>query len=103
MKIFKYFFQALFIYLLFFITKIIGLNLSRKFFSLIFIMLGPLLKSKKVINNNLDRIVKINNKFEKKKIITNMWKNYGMTFAEYMYLHKFTNPKINEYDTLCEL
>ena len=89
MKIFKYFFQASFIYLLFFITKIIGLNLSRKFFSLIFIMLGPLLKSKKVINNNLDRIVKINNKFEKKKIITNMWKNYGMTFAEYMYLHKF--------------
>ena len=86
MKILKYFFQALLIYLLFFIIKIIGLNLSRKLFSLVFVILGPLLKSKKVINSNLD---KINNGNEKEKIIKNMWKNYGMTFAEYMFLHKF--------------
>ena len=86
MKILKYFFQALLIYLLFFIIKIIGLNLSRKLFSLVFVILGPLLKSKKIINSNLD---KINNGNEKEKIIKNMWKNYGMTFAEYMFLHKF--------------
>ena len=46
-KILKYFTQAVIIYLFFLIIKIIGLKLSRKVFSKIFITFGPIFKSKK--------------------------------------------------------
>ena len=48
MKILKYFFEAVFIYLFFFIGKLIGLALSRKFFSFVFRKLGHLSSQKKL-------------------------------------------------------
>ena len=44
-KILKYFFQSIIIYFLFVIIKILGLTLSRKFFSFLFNKIGPLIKS----------------------------------------------------------
>ena len=49
-KSFNYFFQALFIYLFFIIGKLIGLNLSRRFFAIVFSTLGPRFKSNSIIN-----------------------------------------------------
>ncbi len=88
-KIFSYFFQALFIYILFILGRILGKYLSRKFFSFIFLKLGPLFRSKKTIEKNLDIYNKNLDKNEKKKIISNMWKNYGVTFIEYIFLNSF--------------
>ena len=48
-------------------------------------------RSKKTIEKNLDIYNKNLDKNEKKKIISNMWKNYGMTFIEYLFLKKFRN------------
>ena len=64
-KIF-YFFQSIIIYIFYLLSKIIGLKLSRIFFSLIFIKLGNLFKSKKIILNNLERIKPGINKLEKR-------------------------------------
>ena len=60
-KIIKYFFQAIFVYLFFIIIKIIGLNLSRKFFSFLFNTIGPHIKSQQTINNNLEKFLGIQN------------------------------------------
>ena len=90
-KIIKYFIQALFIYLFFIAIKIIGLNLSRKFFSSLFNSLGPLIKSDEIINSNLEKFLGYQNIDLKKNIKKNMWSNYGKTFVEYLYLKKFRN------------
>ncbi len=88
-KFIKYFFEAMIIYLFFIIIKILGISLSRKIFSTVFKYLGPIFKSKKIINNNLQNFSKDISISEKKNIISNMWSNYGMTFVEYIFLKKF--------------
>ena len=90
-KNFKYFFQATIIYLFFIIIKIIGLNQSRKFFSFLFNKIGPLIKSKNVIDNNLKKFLGPHNDDLKKEIKFKMWDNYGKNFVEYLYLKKFKN------------
>ncbi|MFL2877701.1 MAG: lipid A biosynthesis acyltransferase, partial [Candidatus Pelagibacter sp.] len=91
MKSIKYFFEAIFIYLFFIISKLIGLTLSRKLFSFIFKKVGPIIKSNKIINKNLLKLEnKLSNKF-KKDLIKKIWSNYGITFIEYIFLKKFRN------------
>jgi len=88
-KVINYFFQSLLIYLFFIVGKILGLNLSRKIFSNLFSFLGPLFKSKKITENNLNIFSLKISLSEKKKINNRMWKNYGMTFIEYIFLNYF--------------
>ena len=90
-KTIKYFFQAIFIYLFFIIIKIIGINSSRKIFSFIFNKIGSLIKSEKIINANLEKFLGSQNIDLKKNIKLQMWGNYGKTFVEYLFLHKFRN------------
>ena len=87
----KYFFEAIFIYLFFFIAKLIGVSLSRKFFSYLFKMIGPIIRSNKIVHKNLSIFSKNISDQEKEKIISNMWSNYGMTFVEYIFLNNFRN------------
>tara|TARA_Y100000389_G_C17412450_1_gene491741 strand:+ start:517 stop:1374 length:858 start_codon:yes stop_codon:yes gene_type:complete len=85
----NYFLQAIFIYLFFLLGRILGLKISRKIFSLLFSFIGPFFKSKAIIENNLKIFSKkISNK-EKNNIVNEMWKNYGMTFIEYVFLDHF--------------
>jgi len=91
----KYFFEALFVYLFFLIAKLIGLSLSRKFFSLMFKKIGPIIRSNDIVNKNL---LKFSNKLsdqKKKEIISNMWSNYGMTFVEYVFLDNFRKGQLH--------
>ena len=89
LKIVKYFFQAIIIYLFFIIIKVIGLTLSRNLFSFLFNKIGPIVKSEQTINNNLEKFLGFYNDNEKKDIKFKMWANYGKTFVEYLYLKKF--------------
>ena len=84
-----YFLQSIIIYFFFLISIIIGLNLSRKLFSFIFIKIGNFFKSKKIILQNLDKIQPDSNNLEKEIIINKMWSNYGKTFIEYPHLYSF--------------
>ncbi len=88
-KLIFYLIQSLIIYFFYFISKILGLKLSRKIFSFIFTKLGNLFKSKKIIINNLNKIRPNANEFEREEIIKKMWENYGKTFIEYIFLNSF--------------
>ena len=88
-KIFKYLIQSILIYLLFFLIKIFGLKISRIVFAQVFQKIGPIIKSKKIIEKNLE-IFKNDKRFIKDDIIKLMWSNYGKTFIEYMFLKKFS-------------
>ena len=85
----NYLLQSIIIYLLFFIGKIIGLYSSRKLFSFIFLLIAPKFKSSDIVKKNLRIFSTSLSLKEEEKIISNMWKNYGMTFIEYMYLGFF--------------
>ena len=89
LKIFNYFFQSIFIYSFFFIGLILGLRISRKLFSSLFSLIGPFIKSQKVINENLNIFLNNGINLEREKTINEMWKNYGMTFIEYIFLNRF--------------
>ena len=89
MKILNYFLQSIIVYFFFLLGRILGLKISRKIFSLLFSIVGPFFKSKKVIEKNLinfsRKVVNVN----KKNITNDMWINYGMTFIEYIFLDIF--------------
>ena len=91
MKIFKYFFQSIIIYVFFIIGKVFGINYSRKIFSSMFQILAPFFKSKKTIQKNLDIFDSKITIEKKRKIISSMWRNYGLTFIEYIFLNRFRN------------
>ena len=95
MKSIKYFIEAIIIYIFFLFIKLVGLNFSRKIFAFIFNFLGPIIKSKKIIEQNLKKINPNLSVSEEKKIIKKMWDNYGMTFVEYIYLKKFRNTDLH--------
>ena len=73
----NHFFQSIFVYFFFLVGRILGLNICRKFFSFLFIWLGPIFKSKKIIHKNLNIVCKKNSSINKIKIERDMWKNYG--------------------------
>jgi len=97
MKIIKYLIQAFIIYTFFILIKILGLNISRRLFAKIFQIIGPLIKSEKTINENLEKFLSSYNEEQKKNIKKMMWSNYGKTFVEYLFLNKFrkNNSHIN--------
>ena len=85
----NYFLQAFLIYIFFFIGRVLGINVSRFIFSFIFSLIGPFFKSKKIISKNLEIYSTNISEMKKKKITEDMWKNYGMSFIEYIFLDRF--------------
>ena len=85
-KFIKYLIQSIVIYFFFIIGKLLGLSTSKKFFSLVFEKIGPYFKSKIVIDKNLKIFNPDLTSDQKAIIINDMWRNYGMTFIEYMHL-----------------
>ena len=89
MKILKYLIEAFFIYILFFLFRILGIDLSRKFSSFLLVRIGVLFRKKGVIKNNILKVFKHYSNEEIDNLIKKMWTNYGLTFAEYVFLDKF--------------
>ena len=90
----KYFAQFILIVLFFLIFKILGLKLasfiSGKFFQLI----GPIFRSKKLIQSNIKKAFPKIDEKDLKNITKSMWNNYGRVFAEYMFMKNFRNDKL---------
>ena len=103
-KFFTYFLQSIVIYIFFILGKIMGITLSRKLFSYLFLKIGHNFKSKKVIESNLNIYSKNLTEIKRNEIISGMWKNYGKTFIEYIFLNYFkknsTHIKIEGEDKL---
>ena len=78
----------------FFIGRLLGLKISRKLFSNLFLLIGPFFKSKKIVQKNLHIFSsKLSDKL-KLRITNEMWKNYGKTFIEYAYLNHFRKKNL---------
>ena len=109
MKLIKYFFQFIFVFLFFLIFKILGPKLSSFVSGKIFEIIGPLFRSKKIIELNIQRAIPNIDNNKLKKIKNLMWNNYGRVFAEYVFMKDFrsgslsTNIKIQGYEILEEI
>lgn len=89
LKKINYLIQSLIIYIFFLFGRILGIKISRKIFSNLFRLLGPIFKSQEIVHNNL-KIYSANISYlEMNEIIDHMWRNYGMTFIEYIFLDFF--------------
>jgi len=104
----SYLFQSILIYFFFLIGFILGIKISRTLFAFLFSLIGPFFRSSKIIDKNLDIFSSKASNINKQKISSQMWKNYGMTFIEYIFLKKFRfneshikiKGKENIYETL---
>ena len=96
MKIIKYFLQFLFVITMFFLFKILGLNISSALGGKLFEKIGPLFRSKKIIHSNIKKAFPKINLDDLNKITKSMWNNYGRVFAEYMFIKNFREDKSNK-------
>ena len=99
MKIIKYIFEAILIYFLFLLIKIIGLKKSRELISSLFFKIGFIFKSEKVVKKNITNAFGNISESKIDEIIKFMWRNYACIFVEYIFLHryrldKFKNPQV---------
>jgi len=96
MKTLKYFFQFLLISIFFLIFKLLGLKLASNLSCIIFKYIGPLFRSKKIIESNIRNAIPNLDQQEIKKIIKNMWGNYGKILAEYIFIRDFRNDYLKD-------
>ena len=96
MKQIKYFFQFIFIYLLFIIFKLIGLKFASNLSNKIISLLGPLFRSEKLISSNLLKAFPNLKQNEINKISKEMWGNYGRILSEYVFIKSIKNSKTND-------
>ena len=97
MKIINYFLQYLLIKLFFLICKIIGYKKASNLGKLIGEKVGPYLKSKKIIKNNINRILPNATKENVNLIIKKMWGNYGRILSEYVFIKDFKEGNLEKY------
>ncbi len=96
MKIVKYLIQFVIICIFYIIFKIIGVKLSSYLSGKLFEIIGPIFRSKKIINNNIKKAFPDYNSKEFNKIKSSMWNNYGRVFAEYLYMKNFRNGNLSK-------
>ncbi len=97
MKIIKYFFEFIFIYILLIIFKIIGYKNASNLGAIIGRKIGPLFRSNTKIQSNLENSNIGVSQEDRKSIINNMWENYGRILSEYVYLKQFRKNNFNQF------
>ena len=99
MKFIKYFFQFIIILFLFFIFKILGYQKASNLGSKIGKKFGKFFRSDKIISKNISFINEYsNNKIQdSKKIIDEVFSNYGRILSEYIFLKNFKNGKLKKH------
>ena len=99
MKNIRYFFEYIIISLLFILFKFIGYQNSSNIGAKIGKIFGPIFRSKNIIKKNLE-YAGIKNETEQKKVMEEMWENYGRILAEYPFLKKFKTNELKKYITI---
>ena len=97
MKIIKYFFEFIFIYILLIIFKIIGYKNASNLGAIIGKKIGPLFRSNSKIQSNLENSNIGNSQEDRKSIINRMWGNYGRILSEYVYLKQFKKNNLIQF------
>ena len=97
MKIIKYFFEFIFIYILLIIFRLIGYKKASNLGAIIGNKIGPLFRSNQKILINLENSKIGNSQEDRKSIINNMWSNYGRILSEYVYLKQFKKNNFHQF------
>mgnify|MGYP001166887246 FL=1 len=98
----KYFLQFFVIIFLFSLYKILGIKLSSIISGYIFWLFGPLFRSNNLAEKNLVKALPDSSIISRKKILKNMWFNYGKIFSEYVYLKNFRKSQSFEKKIIVE-
>ena len=93
MKNLKYFTQFIFVIIFFSIFKLLGLRISSLVGGKLFEFIGPLFRSKNIIEKNIQIVFPNMSSIEISRIKKQMWNNYGRVFAEYMFIKDFRGEK----------
>ena len=96
MRKFFYLIEFILIKLFFFILIIIGYKNGSNLGNFIGRLFGPIFRSKKLIENNLEQSGIVEKK-NYNKIISKIYGNYGRILAEYPFLKAFRNNKLNKF------
>ena len=96
MRQFFYLIEFILIKLFFFILIIIGYKNGSNLGDFIGRLFGPIFRSKKLIENNLEQSGIVDKK-NYNKIISKIYGNYGRILAEYPFLKAFRNSKLNKF------
>ena len=96
MRNFFYLIEFILIKLFFFILIIIGYKNGSNLGDFIGRLIGPIFRSKKLIENNLEQSGIVDKK-NYNKIISKIYGNYGRILAEYPFLKAFRNNKLNKF------
>ena len=97
MKIIKYFFEFIFIITFFFIFKVIGYKRASNLGEIIGKQFGPFFRSNSKIQKNLEKSNIGTSQNNRKKIIDNMWGNYGRILSEYIFLEQFRKNSLKKF------
>ena len=96
MRKFFYLIEFILIKLFFFILILIGYKNGSNLGDFIGRLIGPIFRSKKLIENNLEQSGIVDKK-NYNKIISKIYGNYGRILAEYPFLKAFRNNKLNKF------
>ena len=96
MRKFFYLIEFILIKLFFFILIVIGYKNGSNLGEFIGRLFGPIFRSKKLIENNLEQSGIVDKK-NYNKIISKIYGNYGRILAEYPFLKGFRNNQLNEF------
>ena len=96
MRKFFYLIEFILIKLFFFILIIIGYKNGSNLGDFIGRLFGPIFRSKKLIENNLEQSGIVDKK-NYNEIISKIYGNYGRILAEYPFLKAFRNNKLNKF------
>ena len=96
MRKFFYLIEFILIKLFFFILILIGYKNGSNLGDFIGRLFGPIFRSKKLIENNLEQSGIVDKK-NYNKIISKIYGNYGRILAEYPFLKAFRNNKLNKF------
>ena len=92
----KYLIQFIIIILFLFIFRILGLKAASSIGGKIFQIIGPIFRSKKLIQSNIKKVFPEIESAQLNKITSSMWNNYGRVFAEYVFMKNFRNNQLND-------
>ena len=94
MKNIKYLLEFLLTILSFAIFKILGPTISSNLSGKIFEKIGPLFRSREIIETNIKKAIPNIESKDIKNISKLMWNNYGRIFAEYIFIKDFRSGRL---------
>ena len=89
----KYFFEYVFVISLFYFLRFLNIKISSFLCGTILWVFGKLSKKNNIAIKNINLVFPNYSETEKKKIISQMWFNFGRVIGEYPHLHKIKIKK----------